>query len=67
MDECVLAPQGAVQGHIRGMYCDLSAVWHRIFCIHHQVHDDLFELTSVRPCPSQTSGQLGCELDVLAD
>ena len=67
MNDCVLAAQRAIQSHICGVYRDLSAVRHSIFRIHHQIHDYLLKLASVRSRSAQTSRELGREFDVLTD
>src|SRR5439155_1367171 len=56
-----------IQLDVGSLHGDYAASWHRIACVHRQVHNDLFQLTGVGPDGSQIGCQYRAEVDVLAD
>ena len=63
----MLTAKVVVEPRIRGADGNLAALWHRVFGVHYQVHDDLLDLARIGASASQFRRQLGDQFDVFAN
>ena len=55
-----------VNVHLRSADAELPASWHRVACVHGQVHHDLFDHAGVGVDRRQVLGEIKFQNDVLA-
>src|SRR5437899_4761180 len=63
----MLPPIGVIQVNVGCLNDDLAPIGHSIFGVDHQVHDDLFDLSSIGASVAHPGSQSCREFDVLAN
>ena len=66
-DRSVTARIGLIQHHVVGLDDDLAARRHGIARVHHQIHDDLFDLAWIGLHLTQAGSLNRQDINVLAD